>query len=586
MIFLFCKVGYFMKEFFANLKFTWKYAKEFKFKIILFVFCSFLQVVISVLLPIVSAKIIVSLTNNELMQVFGMAISLFLLEGISNIIRYLCRYYSQVVYRETFTKIQYDLGKSILKLTDSCLDQHSSGVFIQRLSSDASKIADIINLLNFELSDVLTNIGIFGAVLIIDVRIFFCLLLMVGIVAIVERKKIKEHNRRDKSFREEQEKVSGFIGELVRGVRDIKMLYAQNSFLKELKGKFVDLNKKRYEMGRVYRNYSFLSEFLMDLSDLFMISLLLYMISSKNITIPTALIIHNYMGKIFYVVHSYSYLVEGIKDFNLSSSRIYEILEGKEFPKEKFGQKSLSYILGNISFSDVSFGYQEDRMILKNLSFHIKEHSTVAIVGKSGAGKTTIFHLLCNMYQPNSGVISLDGNDISELNQKSIRSHITVISQNPYIFNVSIRDNLRFVTDYLSEEEMREACRLACLDDFIQALPDKYDTIVGEGGVHLSGGQRQRLAIARALVQKSEIILFDEATSALDNITQSRIQEAIHHLQKDHTIIIIAHRLSTIIDCDQILFLSDGKILDQGSHTDLLKRCIPYQELYEAEIEK
>ena len=183
-------------------------------------------------------------------------------------------------------------------------------------------------------------------------------------------------------------------------------------------------------------------------------------------------------------------------------------------------------------------------------------------------------------------ILFIDGENVSELDKESIRNNITVISQNPYIFNVSIRDNLRFVKKDLTDEEMITACKAACLDEFIQALPDRYDTIVGEGGISLSGGQRQRLAIARALIQQTEIILFDEATSALDNITQTRIQEAIEHLKKNYTILIIAHRLSTIIHCDRILYLEDGKVAAEGKHDELLKNSKGYRELYEAEIEK
>ena len=221
-----------------------------------------------------------------------------------------------------------------------------------------------------------------------------------------------------------------------------------------------------------------------------------------------------------------------------------------------------------------------------DLSFKVKANSTVAFVGKSGAGKSTIFNLLCKMYDYNDGLITIDGVDVKELNKASIRDHITIISQNPYIFNLSIRDNLKLVKDNLTEEEMIEACKIACLDDFIMSLPDKYDTIVGEGGISLSGGQRQRLAIARALVQKTEIILFDEATSALDNETQSKIQQAIDNLQGNFTILIVAHRLSTIKNCDKILFLDDGKIDAEGSHEELLKKCRKYKDLYNSEIEK
>ena len=223
---------------------------------------------------------------------------------------------------------------------------------------------------------------------------------------------------------------------------------------------------------------------------------------------------------------------------------------------------------------------------MDNLSFKIPSKKTIAFVGKSGSGKTTIFSLLCKMYDTYTGTITIDGIDIRELDKDSIRGNITIISQNPYIFNVSIKDNLRLVKEDVTDEEIYEACRLACLDEFINSLENKYDTIVGEGGVTLSGGQKQRLAIARALVQKTEIILFDEATSALDNETQEHIQKAIDNMKNDYTILIIAHRLSTIINSDEILFLNDGKIEAKGTHQELLKRSKDYKLLYEAEIEK
>ena len=218
------------------------------------------------------------------------------------------------------------------------------------------------------------------------------------------------------------------------------------------------------------------------------------------------------------------------------------------------------------------------------MSFKINANETVAFVGKSGAGKTTIFNLLCKMYDVDSGSITIDGVDIKKLDKDSIRGNITIISQNPYIFNMSIRDNLKLVKSDLTNKEMKEACKLACLDEFINSLPDKYDTVIGEGGVNLSGGQKQRLAIARALVQKTEIILFDEATSALDNETQEKIQTAINNMKNEYTILIIAHRLSTIINADRILFLDNGKIINEGSHSYLLKNCDEYRKLYEAEI--
>ena len=190
------------------------------------------------------------------------------------------------------------------------------------------------------------------------------------------------------------------------------------------------------------------------------------------------------------------------------------------------------------------------------------------------------------MYDVNSGTITIDGVNINELDKDSIRGNITIISQNPYIFNMSIRDNLKLVKSDLTEKAMKEACKIACLEDFINNLPNGYDTIIGEGGINLSGGQKQRLAIARALVQKTEIILFDEATSALDNETQRKIQEAINNMKNEYTILIIAHRLSTIINADRILYLDNGKIVTEGTHKELLKNCEEYKKLYESEIIK
>ena len=576
----------FLKEVWSNLKFAWIYVKDQKFRLLGYSICNIFAIAISIIAPIISAKIIVYLTNNKFYQLIAMAIILFFIENIRNAVFFFASYFSQVTYRETFCKLQIELGKAILKLTNYSLDKNSSGVFIQRLTGDTSKIADVFNVLNYHLSDILTNIGIFIAIVVIDYRLFLYLFITTIILGLIDQKRISKMNEKDKEFRKENENVSGFIGELVRGSRDIKMLSAEKSFIKKLKEKIIHLNQTRYDMGRFRRNYTLIAGFLRDLFDLLFICLVVYLITRSEITVAIALVAYNYSGRISYIVYSYSYLLEGLKDFNLSTSRIAEIIKGDSYPKEKFGKKNLDIVKGDFEFKNVSFGYSDKKRVFDDLSFKVKANSTVAFVGKSGAGKSTIFNLLCKMYDYNDGLITIDGVDVKELNKASIRDHITIISQNPYIFNLSIRDNLKLVKDNLTEEEMIEACKIACLDDFIMSLPDKYDTIVGEGGISLSGGQRQRLAIARALVQKTEIILFDEATSALDNETQSKIQQAIDNLQGNFTILIVAHRLSTIKNCDKILFLDDGKIDAEGSHEELLKKCRKYKDLYNSEIEK
>ena len=437
-----------------------------------------------------------------------------------------------------------------------------------------------------DLTNILANIGIFVAIFLINKTAFFFILIMVIFMYIVEQKRITTRTKNDKALRKTNEKVAGFVSELVRGCRDIKMLSAEDSFMRELEGKIVDLNDERYKMLKTDSKYSLTRDFMLDSFDTILIALLVYLIFTKQLVVATALVIYNYMGRVTSIVTFFSMLLEKLKDFNLSAERIFSILESPEFPKEKFGTKHLSKVKGNFEFKNVTFSYNDEQPVLKNISFKVKANETVAFVGKSGAGKTTIFNLLCKMYELKKGVITIDGEDIKTLDKSSIRDNITIISQNPYIFNLSIKDNLRLVKENLTDEEMIEACKLACLDDFINTLPNKYDTIVGEGGISLSGGQRQRLAIARALVQKTEIILFDEATSALDNETQMQIQQAIDNLKKDYTILIIAHRLSTIINSDHILFLNNGQIEDIGTHEELLQKNKNYKNLYEAELEK
>ena len=408
---------------------------------------------------------------------------------------------------------------------------------------------------------------------------------MVIVLYLIERRRVRIYNSKDKEFRKQNEKVTGFVSEIVRGLRDIKMLHSEDSFSSELHSQVEELNQSRYLMMRVNNRYNCLRFCLQDVFDLGLIFLLVYLIMTGNLAVANGLVIHNYQGRVTSIIDILGILLQSIKDFNLSCSRVFAIMYSDQFSKEKFGSRHLDKVNGDFCFSHVNFHYDcNDKKVLNDLSFEVHANETVAFVGKSGAGKSTIFNLLCKMYDVDSGSITIDGVDISLLDRESIRGNITIISQSPYIFHLSIRDNLRLVQPDMTEEEMIDACKLACIHDFIMSLPDRYDTVVGEGGVNLSGGERQRLAIARAFLQKTEIILFDEATSALDNETQREIQKAISNLKKDYTILIIAHRLSTIINSDRILFIEGGKIVGEGGHKELLKKCLGYRELYEAEL--
>ena len=574
-----------MKEFIKNLKFAWRFSKSQKENFIKFIITNIITIIISVIVPILSAKIIVNLTSNNFYQLIIISIVIFLVEQLNNISSYLIDKYSQLIYRESSSKIQLELGKSILKLENKTIEKYGTGVFIQRITGDTSKLAEIFNVLNECLYGIISSIGIFCAIFLINKIAFIYLLTTIVILFLIERKRVEKYIELDKIFRSKNEKVSGFFSEIIRGVRDIKMLNSEDSFITSLNSKIKDVNCEKYNMGSVNRTYKLFRRFFSDLVDLLLIILLVVLIVKEKIVMANALIIFNYSERLPEFAYYVGMLLDKVKDFNLSANRVFDIIESSEFKKETFGLKHLDKVEGDFEFKNVSFGYDEIK-VLKNLSFKIKANETVAFVGKSGAGKTTIFNLLCKMYDINNGEIKIDGININELDKDSIRGNITIISQNPYIFNLSIKENLKLVKQNLTDDEMIEACKCACLHDFIMNLPNKYDTVVGEGGVNLSGGQKQRLAIARALVQKTEIILFDEATSALDNDTQEQIQKAIENMKGEYTILIIAHRLSTIKNANRILYLDDGKILAEGTHEKLMNNCTQYRHLYESEIIK
>ena len=541
--------------------------------------------IISVVVPLISAKIIVNLTDNKIYQCLMFVVLMFVIENLRNFAIYFSNCFSQVVFRETMVLMQKSLGDAMLKLETKVIDDDGSGVFIQRLTNDVSLLSDEFSSINNYFGNIITNIGIFVAIFVINKWIFLYSVLYTILLYYIFKKRNYLYNEKKKIYKKESEITTGFIGELVRGIRDIKMLNSEKSFLNKMEDNVVSLNNSAYDMNTVQRNYTLISGFTYDFGDFILQFIIGLSILYEKITIPNGIVLFNYSGRVIDLGRTLDSFSKEIKDFNLASERVFSIIDGDDYKKEEFGSIHLKKVNGDFEFKNVSFAYDKNK-VLKNLNFKINANETVAFVGKTGAGKTTIFSLLCKMYDNYEGEITIDNIDIKKLDKDSIRGNITIISQNPYIFHMSIKENLKLVKGNLTKKEMIEACKAASLHDFIMTLPKKYDTIIGEGGVNLSGGQKQRLAIARALVQKTEIILFDEATSALDNETQMHIQKAIENMKNEYTILIIAHRLSTIINADRILFLDNGKITASGTHKELLKNCPAYKNLYESEITK
>ena len=568
----------------TNLKFVWKYAKEEKNRFILYGILNIFIIAISVLGPILSAKIILALTKEEFSQVIYVAIAILLINLFKNFLGYIGQLVTHKIHRNALAKAEIDLGGEILKLSNTSLEKHGTGVFIQRLNNDISRITDVFGFILNVFSNLIRDFGIFVAVFIINKEIFVYLVIMATISFLIEKIRASKRNEQDKAMRKQRERVSGFVGEMVRGQKDIKLLNSEHNFLSELGTRIKDAFFLDYKMVSVSARYRFYTGVFDEITGYVSIAFLVFLIVKGQITGATALILYNYSDSFYGFAFLLGNLLEHLKDFNLSCNRVREIFDGEDFEKENFGKKKIQHVKGDFEFDNVEFYYKKNKPVLKDLSFKIKANETVAFVGKSGSGKSTIFSLLCRLYDPVSGTIKLDGIDINTLDKDTIRGNITVISQDPYIFNMTIRDNLKIVKANLKEEDMIKYAKMACFDEFVQTLPDGYDTMIGEGGVNLSGGEKQRLAITRALIQETRIVLFDEATSALDNVTQSKIQEAIDNMKDKYTILIIAHRLSTVINADRILLLEDGKIKMEGSHKELLSKSKDYKTLYEKEI--
>ena len=573
-----------LKNILINFKKTWIFVKEDKKYIILFLIFSLILCGISVITPLLSAKMLLYLTDGMFKELLTITIIVLIVELIRNIFNFLYNILFHKYTLKATSRIQVNIAKEAMKLETAELDNNSSGIFIDRINNDTKEIVNVFSNLGDGLIDVISNIGVLIAIYFINKIMFAYFLLILLIIFILEHIRMKKYFELDKERRKLSEKNTGLVSELIRGSRDIKSLNIENNFLKKAEKKLVESNNENYKMMKVNAKYTFLTGSIQDFSNLFLIMLGTYLCLKNYLSIANFVIIYMYKDRLLELLSYCSYLIELTKKFNVAATRVFEIIDDEKFKKEIFGNKILDKINGDFEFRDVSFSYNEDKVVLKNINFKIHANETVAFVGKSGSGKSTIFSLLNRLYSIDSGEILIDNVNINDLTKDSIRNNMSIITQNPYIFNFSIRDNLKLVKDDMTDEEMIEACKLACLHDFIMTLKDGYDSIVGEGGITLSGGQRQRLAIARALLKKTEIILFDEATSALDNETQASIQKAINNMKGEYTILIIAHRLSTVIDSDRIILIDDGKILDEGTHDELIKNNEFYKKLYEKEL--
>ncbi len=569
-----------------SIRFSWNYIKKDKKLLFLAAGCQLLNGLLAVAAPIVSAQIITAYVQNRAWQVVYIAAALLLISLFRNLFLVLGNQTYNRLYTRTLSVLEDDLVDHMLRIENACIDENGSGLFIQRLTTDTERIAAGFNTLADMITQIINYVGILIAMFVVDQRVCLVVICLIVIQSLIESWRTHRLEADDRVFRNAKERYSGLIGELVRGQKDVKLLNSEKTFKTELEHRINDTNEKRLYMQSRSWNLKLLRFEIGEVGSFCMIILLGSLIASGTILPANALILYNYYSSLGpNAVKLIGTLLDFLEDFNLSNERVSALLNDRAFPKEEFGTVQLTDMKGDITFDHVYFSYIQQSFgilgpcVLNDLCLHIKAGESAALVGKSGCGKTTLFNLICRLYTAQKGQVLLDGVNICDLTKDSVRGSITVVSQNPYIFHMSVKDNLLLTKPDADDKEIEDVCRLACIHEDIMKMPSGYDTLLGEGGVNVSGGQRQRLAIARAMLRDSKIILFDEATSALDNVTQAKIQTAIDNMQKGRTVILIAHRLSTVINSDKIMYMQDGRILAEGTHSQLLETCEPYRML-------
>ncbi len=482
--------------------------------------------------------------------------------------------------------VNKDLYRKISDLPAIAFEEIGVGEFINRMYNDPDRILELLEkLIRLSCRLVIALIIViisFSISLIVGLELLLLCIVMFVLSNIYYPKLKKVHEE----IKEESDKYTKVATQNITGIREIKALGIKDNINNRINNIIETLFNKQRKIGIDETIYCALNNLFYFVIQFFILFTLGYQVFHNQISLASFIIIEKYIWRIDDVIETLSEFGISFNKVTVSLKRIDEILNNRLYADEKFGTKTIKDKKCTIEFKNVKFKYHEkDKdLILKGLTMKLEPHKKIAIVGKSGQGKSTVFNLLLRYFDANKGHIFLNKTAITDLTEDSLRENISVIRQSPYLFNSTIFDNFKVVKEDVTLEEIRKVCKSAYIDDYIMSLPDKYNTLIGEGGVNLSGGQKQRLAIARTLLKNTKVILFDEATSALDNESQEYIKKTIDDLVKTHTIIIVAHRLSTIMDADLIYVIDEGKVESCGTHEELMSTSKLYRKLYSPEV--
>ena len=586
------------------------YLAKYKFGISMYILVYLIAGAGTILQTIFFAKAIEYITTSLIREAM---ITLGIIAGVV-IVKRLCWYLSGLIYQKYANKIMadlnLDLAKQAFKLNSKTYADHETGKFVQRIVTDpetvVQKLADLVDLL----TDCITALVMIIYIATLNIYIALAIVVIFAFCMMLENIRRKRNRKNKFNMRRKNDKIYSLTTEIVRSEKDIKSLGLEDK-LSEISKKYYDDYKKATYMFEVKdMNMWTLRNVIIEVCGILLLILGAYMIDISILTLASFMIIYSNNGNLISFVWSIGKIRDIFLEVNVASSRMFSLFDNNEYVCEKFGDIHLGNVKGSIEFRNVAYSFVEyeqaddDRFltekelkaqknkkkkvesvnkIFDKLSFKIEPNTTVAFVGRSGSGKSTILNLMSKMFEVDSGEVLIDGVNINELDKETLRNSISLVNQFPYIFDMTIKDNLLLAKKDATNKEIADAIEKASLTDFISSLKKGIDTKVGESGIKLSGGQKQRLAIARALLRNSPIIIFDESTSSLDNFAQENIKQTIDSLKGKSTIVIVAHRLSTIRNVDKIYFLDNGKIEDVGTFDELFENNVKFKNMFYAD---
>tara|TARA_Y100000768_G_scaffold378908_1_gene353913 strand:+ start:2974 stop:4713 length:1740 start_codon:yes stop_codon:yes gene_type:complete len=565
------------------------YTKNYVNKILLSVFFSLLVAAstssIAWLLDPAIEKIFIQKNQTLILIIPAFIILAFTTKGVS---LYLAKVIMIGVAEDVKKNIQTDMLKSLIKADTKLIENKHTGKFVSNLTFDVGMITNLVStgLLNVT-KDSLTLIGLLGVMFYQNWKLSIIALLMIPLASFFARSLGKRMGKASTEVQEKAGAVTTYLMEIFKNHKLIKIFQKEN-FEKERSDNYLnDLKEKSKKTNIILVRASPIMETLTGI----MIAILIFY--SGKLIIKGELDVNNFFSFLaammlaYQPVRSLATLNIAINQSISASKRVLPIIDHKSSIIEKSTDKDLKIDKANIEFKDVSFKYEtKNDSILNSVNLKINGSKMTSLVGHSGAGKSTILNLIPRFYDCNKGDVRIDNQSIYEVKLSSLRKNISLVSQDVTLFDDTIKNNISYANLESTEEEIKKVAELSFSSEFIENLPNKYDTLIGENGVRLSGGEKQRISIARAMLKKSSIILLDEATSSLDAETESKIQKALQLLIKNRTTIVIAHRLSTILNSDTIYVIDKGSVVGSGSHKYLLENSDTYKNFYDKQLRK